>query len=99
MVVTIVTLDFKWVEFHSGYGLLFNVSSFHAYTYYRTRDKGSLTMLGGVGVTMIASLVFMNKISFHTWFNYLDISHTILAVAAFVMYLAATRLEVRDADR
>lgn len=99
MVVTIITTDFKWVEFHSGYGLLINVSLFHAYTYYRTRDRGSLTMLGGVGITMIASLIFMNKISLHTWFNYLDISHTILALAAYVMYLAATRMETRETPK
>jgi hypothetical protein len=96
MTVTIVTLDFQWVEFHSGYGLLINVTSFHAYTYYRTKDRGSLTMLLAVGITMIASLVFMNKISLHTWFNYLDISHTILAIAAFFMYLAAIRMETRE---
>lgn len=95
MAVTIITLDFQWVEFHSGYGLLVNVFCFHAYTYYHTKDRGSLTMLGGVGITMIASLVFMNKLSIHTWFNYLDISHIILAVAAYVFYLAAIRLEER----
>ena len=95
MAITIITLDFQWVEFHSGYGLLVNVFSFHAYTYYHTKDRGSLTMLGGVGITMVASLVFMNQLSIHTWFNYLDISHIILAVAAYVFYLGAIHLEER----
>lgn len=93
--ITLITLDFRWVEFHSGYGLLAIVGSFHAYTYYRTKDKGSLTILGSVAITVVASIVFTFKLSLHTWFNYLDISHTLLAVAGYVMYLGATRLEKR----
>lgn len=95
MTITMTTLDFKWVEFHSGYGLLAIVSTFHLYTYYRTRDKGSLIILGAVAITCIASLIFINKLSIHTWFNYLDISHTFLAIAAYVFYIGALKLEKR----
>jgi hypothetical protein len=96
MIATIVTLNFKWVELHSVYGLLAIVSTFHAYIYYRTKDKGSLTILVGLAITGIASLIFKNKISLHTWFNYQDISHLLLAIAAYVLYLGAIRLEKRD---
>ncbi len=96
MTITMVTLDFKWVEFHSGYGLLAIVTSFHVYTYYRTKDKGSLTIIGAVAISCVASLIFMYKIAFHTWFNHLDISHTLLAVSAYVFYLGALRLEKRE---
>lgn len=92
MTVTMVTLNFKWVEFHSGYGLLAVVLPFHAYVYYRTRDKGSFIVMIAVGIACLAALVFMNKISIHTWFNYLDISHVLMAVAAWVFYLGARKL-------
>ncbi len=94
--ITMITLDFKWVQFHSGYGLLAIVSTFHLYTYFRTGDKGSLYMLSGVGVTCIASYIYINKISLHTWFNYLDISHILLAIAAYSLYLGAFRFQKRD---
>lgn len=96
MTITMTTLDFKWVEFHSGYGLVAIVATFHAYTYYRTRDKGSLIILGAVAITCIASLIFIKEISIHTWFNYIDFSHTLLAIAAYVFYKAAIRLQKRE---
>ncbi len=93
LIITIVTLDFKWVEFHNGYGLIVNVAGFHGYTYYRTRDPGSLIILLAVGITTLASFVFTNQLSLHTWFNYIDASHVLLAVAAYIMYLGAIRLD------
>ena len=96
MTLTMTQLDFFWVEFHSAYGLLIVVCSFHAYTYYRTKDKGSLTIMWAVGVTAIASMVFMSETSPHTWFNYLDLSHTLLAIASYVFYKGALRLERRE---
>ena len=89
LAITMITLDFEWVQYHNGYGLLINVAGFHGYSYYRTRDKGSLIILGAVVVTSVASVVFTNEISLHTWFNYIDISHVLLAVAAYIMYLGA----------
>lgn len=93
MTITIYTLNFKWVEFHSGYGLLGVVAPFHAYAYYRTRKRASLVVLIGVGIGCLAALTFMNRISLHTWFNYLDISHVLMAIAAWIFYLGARELK------
>jgi hypothetical protein len=90
--ITMWTLDFKWVEFHSGYGLLGVVLPFHLYTWYRTRDKGSFVIIIAVIVASCAALVFMNKVSLHTWFNYLDLSHTMMAIGAYVFYRGAKLL-------
>lgn len=92
MTVTIYTLNFEWVEFHSGYGLLAVVLPFHAYTHFKTRDRGSYIILIGVAIACVAALVFMNKISIDKWFNYIDISHTLMAVAAYVFYRGARNL-------
>jgi hypothetical protein len=90
--VTITTLNFKWVEFHSGYGLLAIVLPFHAFVYYKTRDRGSLIFIGAVLIASAAALVFMNKWSLGTWFNHLDISHVLMAIGAWVFYRGALRL-------
>jgi len=97
MTITMTTLNFKWVEVHSGYGLLVIVSAFHLYTYLKTKDKGSLTILKAVAITCIGSGFFIFRISFSKWFNYIDISHVFLAIAAYVFYLGALRLEKRNA--
>lgn len=99
MTITMITLDFKWVGYHSAYGLIAIVSTFHAYTYYRTKDKGSLIILDAVIVTLLASVVFIFKLSIHTWFNSLDISHTMLGIASYMMYLGAIRLKKRAGPR
>jgi hypothetical protein len=96
MTITMTTLNFKWVEIHSGYGLLVIVSTFHFYSYLKTKDKGSLTILKAVGITCIGSGFFIFRISFGTWFNYIDISHVFLAIAAYVFYLGALRLQRRN---
>ncbi len=96
MAITMATLNFKWVEFHSGYGLLAIVAPFHLWVYYKTRDRGSLFVLGGVALASLAALFYMNQISLHTWFNYLDISHTVMAIAAYVFYLGAENLGNRE---
>lgn len=96
LAITVITLDFKWVEYHNGYGLIVNVAGFHGYAYYRTRDKGSLIILWAVGVTTIASIVFTNQLSLHQWFNYIDASHVLLAIAAYVMYRGAILLNTNN---
>lgn len=93
MGITIYTMNFEWVEFHSGYGLLAVVLPFHGFVYLKTKDKGSLYILGGVGIACIAALMFMNEISLHTWFNHIDASHVLVAIAAYVFYRGALQLK------
>lgn len=95
MTITIYTLNFEWVEFHSGYGLLAVVLPFHGYNYWKTRDQGSLIILKAVGVACVAALVFMNEISVNQWFNHIDISHVLMAIAAFLFYKGARKLGKR----
>lgn len=96
MSVTLYTLDFGWVEFHSGYGLLGVVLPFHLFVYWKKKDQGSLIIAGAVLVASAAALVYMNKLSLHTWFNYYDISHTLMAAAACVFYQGAGRMRLND---
>ena len=93
MSLTLSSLNFKWVEFHSGYGLLGVVLPFHFYIYLKTKDRGSLLMMVAVGIASVAALIFMTKFSLHTWFNHLDISHVVMAISAYVFYKASLRLK------
>lgn len=89
MILTFSTLNFFFVEVHATYGLLLVVSSFNGYVYYKTKSKGSKLFLTAVGFAAISALFFMNEWSFHTWFNYLDVSHCLMAVSAFFFYKGA----------
>jgi hypothetical protein len=94
LTLTIVTLNFFYVEFHSGYGLMFVVLSLEGYLFLKTKNRASGQILIGVGFAAVAALFFMNKISPHQWFNYLSISHVLMAVAALFFYRGAIRIDM-----
>ncbi len=94
LTLTIVTLNFFFVEFHSGYGLMFVVLSLEGFLFWKTKNKASRLLLTGVGFAALAALFFMNKISPHQWFNYLSISHIFMAIAATFFYIGATKIEM-----
>jgi hypothetical protein len=63
--------------------------------YFKTRDKGSKTILFAVSIACVAALTFTNKIALHTWFNHIDISHVLMALAAFTFFKGALELKPR----
>lgn len=91
--IAISTLNFRWVEFHGGYGLLGVVMSFHLYTYSRTKDIGSKYIMTGVFVAALAAGAFTFHIAPHVWFNHLDLSHVLMAVASYIFYRGALLLD------
>jgi hypothetical protein len=94
LTLTIITLNFFFVEFHSGYGLMFVVLSLEGFLFWKTKNQASKYMLAGVGFAALAALFFMNKISPHQWFNYLSISHVFMAIAATFFYLGTKRIDM-----
>ena len=86
MTLTFSTLNFFFVEVHTTYGLLIVVASLNIFVYSRTRDPGSRLFLIAVGFSALGALVFMNEWSIDVWFNYLDLSHVLLAISAFFFY-------------
>ena len=86
MLITLVTLNFKYVEIHSGYGLMFVVLSLQGYAYLKTKNKGNKLFIIGVGIAAVAALFYMFEIGIGKWFNHLDISHILMAISAYVFY-------------
>jgi len=95
MVLTFATLNFRFVEIHSAFGLLVVNTPLHLYVYWKTRSKGSRIMLTGISFAVLSALVFMNEISIHKWFNYLDLSHMLMAVGAFFFIRAALNFNLK----
>ncbi len=96
MVLTFSTLNFKFVEVHSAFGLLVVNTPLHLYVYWKTRGEGSRIMLIAISFAILSALIFMNEISIHKWFNYLDLSHTLMAFGAFFFYKAALKFQLPD---
>ncbi|MGM0622111.1 MAG: DUF6962 family protein [Bacteroidota bacterium] len=99
LTLTITTLNFFFVEFHSGYGLMFVVLSLESFLFYKTRNKAGKYILTGIGFAAVAALIFMNEISFHQWFNHISASHVLMAIAATFFYLGAIRIDMSGIKR
>jgi hypothetical protein len=76
--LTCLKLNFFFVEAHSAYGLLVVVASLNIFVFAKLRTAGSRLFLIAVGFSAIAALIYMNKWSLSIWFNYNDISSSIL---------------------
>ncbi len=94
MSLAIGKLDFFYVEFHSGYGLMFVVLSLEGLLYVKTKNAASKNILIGIAFAALAALVFMNKLSPHQWFNHLALSHTLMAVASYFIYRGVMKIEM-----
>jgi hypothetical protein len=94
--LTIFTLNFFFVEFHSGYGLMFVVLSFEGYLYLKTKNPASKSILIGIAFAALAALFFMNKWSLHQWLNHISISHLLMAVASTFIYRGVSRIETAE---
>lgn len=87
--ITMITLNFFYVEVHTTYGLLIVVSSLNIYVYIKRKTKGSKLFLTAVGFSAISALVFMNKWGISIWFTHLDISHIFMTISAIFFYRGA----------
>lgn len=89
MAITFSTLNFFFVEVHTFYGFMIIVLGFNGYVFYKTRSKGSKRFLIAVGFAAIAALFFMNEWAISKWFNHFDLSHTFMAISAYMFYRGA----------
>jgi hypothetical protein len=99
--VVLLTLNFFFVELHAGYGLMVIVFSFELFIYRKTKQESSRWLLMAVGVSAVAAVVHIGKLAPHTWFNHLDLSHVLMAIASYLYFLGAMKLadHVEDVSR
>ncbi len=90
--IAFYTLNFIYVEVHAFYGLLV-VFLFEFFIYKKTKDAASKFILWGIGASALAAVVHITKISLHTWFNYFDLSHVLMAIGAYLFYLGAKQID------
>jgi hypothetical protein len=93
--LTFYFLDFFFVEFHSGYGLMFVVLSLQTMLYIKTKNEASRTLLLAVGLAAIAALFFMTKPEIYKWFRYIDVSHIFMSVSAYYFMKGALKINMQ----
>jgi hypothetical protein len=94
LLLTFYTLDFFYVQLHSGYGLMFVVLTIEFILFLKTKNEASKYIMAGIGFAALSALTFATQFSLHAWMNYLSISHIWMAVATIFIYLGVIKIEV-----
>jgi hypothetical protein len=93
MALSMITINFLFVQIHMFYGFLIVVFSFQLYIFRRTKNEGSKWMLISIGVAAIAAIIFNLQLSIGSFFNFIVISHLLMGVCGILFYRAAIKME------
>jgi hypothetical protein len=94
--LVLFTLDFFYVQLHSGYGLMFVVFTIEFLLFLKTKNKATQYIMAGIGFAALSALVFATEFSIHRWFNFLSLSHVFMAVATVFIYEGVKRIEIKE---
>ncbi|MDH5474810.1 MAG: hypothetical protein OEX22_03880 [Cyclobacteriaceae bacterium] len=98
MFLTSYTVNFQFVGYHTGLGLLFIVASCSAFTFFKIKNTGSSLYVLGVMMSALSGVIFMNKWGVSMWFNHIDISHVFMSMACYFFYKATVNLNIKQVD-
>jgi 4-amino-4-deoxy-L-arabinose transferase-like glycosyltransferase len=87
--------EYIWVIADTGLALA-AVAALHAWSAIRRRDRASLWILGGVGVSVLAAAVQAGGFAPHPYFNHNDLYHVIQIGAMLLLHAGARRLDTGD---
>ncbi|PCJ79730.1 MAG: hypothetical protein COA57_15440 [Flavobacteriales bacterium] len=92
MTITAYTIHFRYVEFHTVYGFLVVVFSFHLFVYLKTKDIGSRYVLYTIAILSVAMFIFNYPVVVHEYFNHRDFAHVLMTISTLVFLHGALRL-------
>lgn len=93
-ILAFTTLQFRYVEIHTAYGLTVFVFGFSLYHYFWKKNRTRMIsyLMWSVGFAACASVFFLTKTGVSVWFNHVDISHIFLCLSAYMFFLASKRM-------
>ncbi len=94
LVLTLYTLDFFYVQLHSGYGLMFVVFTIEFLLFVKTRNEASKYIMAGIGFAALSALTFATEFTIHEWFNHLSLSHIWMAIASVFIYMGVVKIKM-----
>lgn len=89
MFFTVRFVDFSAVKFYYILGMALICGPISIYVYQRTRNRGGLLMMCGIGLALPTAFIFSYKLGISPWFNHNDISHIILTLSVLIIYRGA----------
>jgi hypothetical protein len=95
--IMIYSLKFTCVETHAAYGLICIVLILESFILYKKNDPGSKYTMLAIGFCALSAFTHIASISLGKWFNHLDVSHVIMAVAAYLFFVGTQKAALHTA--
>lgn len=94
-VLAFTTLNFRFVEAHTAYGVMVFVAGFAVFNYRKRGGHGRAAaryLLYAVGFAAVGGLFFIFRIGMDEWFTHADTSHVFLWFSSWSFFRAAKRM-------
>ncbi|TAE47773.1 MAG: hypothetical protein EAZ89_16935 [Bacteroidetes bacterium] len=89
LIINPPTRSFDTVKLNSAIGLGVFTLAVQAAAYRKDLHQGRRWIIGSILFGLIPAYIYNAEISLHTWFNFHDISHVLMATAMYIMYIGA----------
>lgn len=86
-------MHFNVVVVNSLIGLFLVVTTLHLYQFLRMKIKGSGWVVAGFTISFVTTFIHAFKLSPHKWFNHNDLSHLIMIVGLYVIFVGSKYIE------
>lgn len=88
LIYTLIQNNFLIIKIHAGIVLLYSFIT-HLTIYIKTKEKGSGTVVLGIGISFFSIIIHSLKLSVCEWFNYKDMAHVIISISILYIYKGA----------
>ena len=93
--LVITTASFTLTQIALAVMLLGFALPLNVYAYRKTKSNGNLWLLLAINLAIFTAFMFNLRWSFSKWFNYHDISHTLMSVVTSFVVIGATKLSIK----
>ena len=91
----VITANFTLTQIALSVMLLGFALPLNIYAYRKTKSNGNLWLLLAINLAIFTAFMFNLKWSFSKWFNYHDISHTLMSIVTCFVVIGATKLSIK----
>ena len=91
----VTTVNFTLNQIALAVMLLGFAFPLNMYVYSKTKSKGNLWLLIAIFLAIFTAFMFNLKWSYSRWFNYHDISHTLMSIITSFVVIGAVRLSIK----
>ena len=92
IIIVAIKNNFSLSSIHMAIGVLAIVAPLEIFIYFKTKEKAVLLFLFSVAISVISIMIFILKIGIHKWLNHKALSHVVLSICMYLLFITACKL-------